>query len=51
MRLVALSSLSMALLTVMSTGGGVNAAETGVGAAPIAGAEIIFDGSRAMLDD
>ncbi len=29
----------------------VGAAEIGVGAAPIAGAEIVFDGSRAMLDE
>lgn len=29
----------------------VAAAETGIGAAPIAGAEIIFDGTRQMLDD
>jgi hypothetical protein len=27
------------------------AAETGLGAAPIAGAEVIFDGTRAMLDE
>ena len=32
-------------------GASLSAAETGVGATPIAEAEIIFDGSRTMLDD
>jgi len=44
---VMMKSLSLLLLSFVSA----SALEVGVGAKPIEGAEIIFDGSRKMLDD
>ena len=46
----ALVSTLLMLASVASLTATATAAETGVGAAPIAGAEVIFDGTREMLD-
>ncbi len=39
------------LLLASALAGAAHAAELGVGAAPIAGAEVLFDGTRQMLDE
>ncbi len=44
-------AIVLSLIAVIGCSRAPAGPETGVGAAPIAGAEIIFDGTRAMLDD
>ncbi|MBA3698864.1 MAG: DUF1080 domain-containing protein [Planctomycetes bacterium] len=51
MTIARFAALSTSLLIVAACTRAPSAAEIGVGAAPIAGAEVVFDGSRAMLDD
>lgn len=51
MTIARLAALSTSLFVVVACTRALSAAEIGVGAPPIAGAEVIFDGTRAMLDD
>lgn len=46
-----LAALSASLLVVAACTRAESGPALGVGAAPIAGAEVVFDGTRAMLDD
>jgi Domain of Unknown Function (DUF1080) len=51
MTIARFAALSASLLIVAACTRAPSAVEIGVGATPIAGAEVVFDGTRAMLDD